>query len=192
MASILLFVPSTFLTTTSLFNFCSLNLCLAAIFQSINIPVAPLSRNALTVIPLCVSIFSTLIFNYTSWNILNILLTSFSIPSPFAVSFRTLVHMLFCYASPCIGYAATLQSYYSCFFPVLHSRHKILFLSFSDTPSTVSFLPHWLYFMLTAPLSLAIFSLYLHTSRQLLYYTFLKCLPKTNPCLWFSYVLVSL
>ena len=72
----------TFWTVISLFNFCSLNLCLATIFQSINISVVPLSKSTFTVTPLCISTFSTLISNYTSLSILNILLTSLC-SSPF-------------------------------------------------------------------------------------------------------------
>ena len=80
-------MPSTFLTCTSLPNFYSLNLCLAAIFLSMNIPVVLLSKSAFTVIPLWMSTFSTPIFNHTSLNILNVLLTSLCLPFSFTVLF---------------------------------------------------------------------------------------------------------
>ena len=75
-ASALLFVLSTFLITIGLFSFCSLNPCFAAIFQSINISVVPLSKSAFTNTPLYISTFFTPTFNYTSLSILNILLIS--------------------------------------------------------------------------------------------------------------------
>ena len=89
-------------------------------------------------------------------------------------------------------FGALITFHHGCFFLVPYSGHKIFFLSFFDIPSTISFLPHHLYFMLTAPLSLAVFSLHFHALRQLLHYTFFKCSPKTNPCPWFSCVLVPL
>ena len=84
MASPLLLVPSTFLTAISLSNFYSLNPCLAIALLSINIPVVPLSKSALTIMPSCISIFFTSMFNHTSLNILKVLLTSFRLPPSLA------------------------------------------------------------------------------------------------------------
>ena len=100
---LLLFVLSTFLNAIGLSNFCSLNPCLAAIFLSINISVALLSKSAFTVTPLCVSNFFTPIFNYTSLNILKVLLTSLWLPLSFAMPFDSPGHVLLCYAFPSMG-----------------------------------------------------------------------------------------
>jgi len=90
-----------FLTCTSLFNFCSQNPCLATIFLSMNISVALLFKSAFTVIPSWVSIFFTPIFNYTSLNILNVLLNSLCLPFSFAVLFRGSLFMLSSCVFPC-------------------------------------------------------------------------------------------
>jgi len=128
-----LFVPLTFLTTISLSNFYGLNPCFAAIFQSINILVVPLSKSAFTVIPLYISTFSTPISSYTSLNILNVLLTSLcllpSLTMPFRVSICVLPYCTFLF----VGHTASFQFYYSLFLPILHSRYKILLFSYSDT-----------------------------------------------------------
>ena len=88
----LLFVPSIFLTITGLSSFYSLNPYFAAIFLSIKISVVLLSRSTFTVMLLCISTFSTSIFNYTSLSILNVLLISLCLSSPFTVLFRTPVY----------------------------------------------------------------------------------------------------
>ena len=106
MAPPLLFVPSTFLTVISLFSFYSLNSCFAAILLSMNIPVAPLSKSAFTITPLCVSIFSIPIFNHTSLSILKVLLTSFWLSFSFAVLSDSLGHALLCCAFASLGHAA--------------------------------------------------------------------------------------
>ena len=98
MALVLLFVPFTFLTVTGLSNFCNLNLCFAAIFLSINIPVMPLFKSAFTVTLLCVSTFSTPMFSYISLNILNVFLISLCLFSFFVVLFKISVCTLLCYA----------------------------------------------------------------------------------------------
>ena len=77
MVSPLLFVLSTFLMSIGLSSFYSLNLCFAAVLFSMNIPVTLLSKSTFTIIPSCISIFSILIFNYTSLSILKVLLTFF-------------------------------------------------------------------------------------------------------------------
>ena len=77
MVTPLLLVLSTFLMAIALFNFCNLNLCFATICLFMNIPVALLSKSAFIITPLCISIFSTPIFNHTSLNILKVLLTFF-------------------------------------------------------------------------------------------------------------------
>ena len=115
-----------------------------------------------------------------------------SIPPSLAAPFRTPVHVLLCCTSLCTRHTATFQSYHGCFLLVLHSGHKILFLSSSDIPSTVSFLPYQLHLTLTTPFSLAVFSLHLHASRQVLYHIFLKYSPEINPCFQFSCALVPL
>jgi len=132
-ALVLLFVLLTFLTTIGFSNFCSLNLCLATIFQSINISVALLSKSAFTVIPSYISIFSTPISSYASLSILNILLTSLCLPLSFAIPFGASVCVLPCYTFLFIGHAAFLQFYYSLFLSTLYSRYRIFFLFYSDT-----------------------------------------------------------
>ena len=187
-----MFVPSTFLTVTGLSSFCSLNLYFATIFLCMNISVALLSRSTFIVMPLYISTFSIPIFNYTSLNILNILLIFLCLSSSFSVLFGASFLVPLCCTSPFLEYAATLQSHYSYFFPVPYSGHKIFFLSFSGIFLTISFLPHWLYFTTTTLLSPAVSSLHFYALRQLLYHTFLNCSPETNPCLWFLYILVPL
>ena len=115
MASLLLFVPSIFLTAISLSSFCSLNPYFAAILLSINIPVVPLSKSAFTIIPLCVSIFSIPIFNYTSFSILKVLLISFQLPPSFAMLFDSPGCVLPCYTFVSLDHAAFLiHLYYLC------------------------------------------------------------------------------
>ena len=177
------------MTTISLSNFYSLNLCLVAIFWSINISVVPLSKSIFTVIPLCISTFSTPIFNYTSLSILNVLFivsAHLSLTVPFGAS----VHIPFCCAFLCSGYTTIFQFYYGRFFSVLHSKHQIFLLSSSDifSPTIVSFLLYWVYLTLLS----AFLFLYFYASRQLLYYTFLSFSLETKLYLWFSFVLVSL
>ena len=104
----LLFVLFTFLTAVGLSNFYSLNLCLVTIFLSINIPVAPLFKSALTVTSSCISNFSTLIFNYTSLSILKIYLISLCLPLSFAMPSNSPSHVLLCCAFFSMGYAIFL------------------------------------------------------------------------------------
>ena len=112
-APVLLFVLFTFLTYTSLSNFCSLNPCLAAIFLSMNIPVVLLSKSAFTVTPLWIFTFFTSIFNYTSLNILNVLLISLCLPFSFVVLFGGLLHMPPGCIFSCAGHT-TLLSFLLC------------------------------------------------------------------------------
>ena len=102
-----------------------------------------LSKSTFTVTPLCMSTFFTPIFSHTSLNILNILLIFLYLSSSFAMLLRTSVYVpLYCMFSS-IGYAAIPQFHHSFFFPVLHSGHKIFFLSCSSTLLPIaSFLPH--------------------------------------------------
>ena len=104
-ASLLLFVPSIFLTIIGLSNFYSLNPCLAAILLSMNIPVAPLSKSAFTVTPLCVFNFFTFIFNYTSLSILKVLLTFLRLSPSLVVLFSFPDHVLLCCTFASQGYA---------------------------------------------------------------------------------------
>ena len=136
-APLLLFVPFTFLTIIGFSSFCSLNLCFAAIFLSMNIPIILLSKSAFTIIPLCVSTFSTPMFNHTSLSILNILLTFLCLSSFFTILFRTPIYMLPCCAFFCLEYTTTLQSHHGCFLLVLYSGHRILFLSSFNTSTTI-------------------------------------------------------
>ena len=104
---LLLFVLSTFLTGIDLSNFCSLNPFLAAVLLSINIPIALLSKSALTVTPSCISNFSTPIFNYTSLSILKVCLISLCLPSSFAM-----LLLLYC-TFPSLGHTAFLSSFFT-------------------------------------------------------------------------------
>jgi len=161
MASPLLFVLSIFLTVTGLSSFYSLNLCFAIIFLSINISTTPLSKSALTVIPLYISTFLTPIFNYTSLNILNILLISLWLASSIAVLFGISVYMLPYCAFPSMGHTTTSQFHYGFFFPILHSRHRIFLLSYSNTFFPImSFLSHFIH------CTLVISSLFASSSLQ--------------------------
>ena len=110
MAPLLLLVPSTFLTIIGLSSFYSLNPCFAAILLSINIPVTLLSKSALTITLLCISIFFTPMFNHTSLSILKVLLTFFCLPPFFAAPFSSLGCTLLCYTFPSVGCTAFLST----------------------------------------------------------------------------------
>jgi len=182
-APILLFVPSIFLTTTGLSNFYSLNLYLAVIFLSINIPVVLLSKSTFTVTPSCVSIFSTLMFSYTSFNILNILLKTLCSSLSLAIPFRLSVHMLLCCTFASVGHTITPQFYHSLFLPTLHSGHKISLLSCSNTfLIIVSLLLYFTHSTLIISSLLASSSLQFHTSWHELHHMFLNCFLRRNPC----------
>ena len=172
-----MFVLSTFLITIGLSNFCSLNPCFAVIFQSINILVTPLFKSAFTVMPLCISIFSTPMSSYTSLNILNVLLTFFYLSPSLTVPFRVSVHVpLYC-AFPSVGYTTSLQFYYSFFFSTLYSGHKILLFYHSDIFFTiVSLFLHFIHSTLIIFSLFASSSLQFHASWYRLYvsYLFLK------------------
>ena len=128
---------STFLTVTGFSSFYSLNSCFAAIFLSINISIALLFKSALTVMPSCVFTFSTPIFNYTSLNILNILLMFFWLTFSFAVLLGISICVLLCCTFSSIGHTATLQFHYGFFFLVPYSGHKIFLLSCSNILSFI-------------------------------------------------------
>ena len=104
---LLLLVPLTFLTIIGLFSFYSLNPCFATVLLSINIPIALLSKSALTVTPSCISNFSTPIFNYTSLSILKVCLISLCLPSSFAM-----LLLLYC-TFPSLGHTAFLSSFFT-------------------------------------------------------------------------------
>ena len=180
-------MPSTFLTITGLSSFYSLNLCFTAIFLSINIPVIPLSKSALTIMHLCISTFSTPIFNYISLNILNILLTSLWPISSIAALLGISIHMPSCYTFPSMGHATTLQFHHSFFFPVLHSRHRISFLScFNTFPSIASFLLYFIHCTLVITPLFASSSLQFYVFWYRSHYIFLTCFSRRNSCSWFS------
>ena len=133
MAPALLLVPLTFLTIIGLSNFYSLNLYFAAIFQSINIPVALLSRSTFTVTPLCISTFSIPISIYTSLSILNVLLTSLTVPS---------AHTSLCCAFSFVRHT-TSSFFLFCFEHLYHSASSnFLSLLFS---LCISFFLHYLH-----------------------------------------------
>ena len=141
---------STFLTCTGLFNFCSQNLYLAAIFLSMNIPIIPLSKSTFTITPLWVSTFSIPIFNHTSFNILNVFLTSLCLPSSLAVLFGGSLHALSGYILSCAG-CTILLSFLLCL-GHLHYLASSSFLSLR-TPypllsfQCIPFFPHYLHSM---------------------------------------------
>ena len=145
---LLLFVLSTFLTITGLSSFYSLNLCFTTIFLSINISVIPLSKSAFTIMPLYIFTFSTSMFNYTSLNILNILLMSLCLSSSFAVPFGTSVHVLFYCTFPFLERTTTLSLFF-CF----EHPHHLAFSNFLSlrTPCPllfflcIPFFSHYLY-----------------------------------------------
>jgi len=118
-------VLSTFLTCTSFFNFYSLNPYLAAIFLFMNIPVMLLSKSTFTIIPSWMFTFSIPIFNYTSFNILNILLTSLCLPFSFAVLFEGSLYMLSGCIFLCVGHI-TLIFFFLCLGHLYHSASSSL------------------------------------------------------------------
>ena len=148
-APLLLFVLFTFLTITGLSSFYSLNPCFAAIFLSINIPVVPLSKSAFTIMPSCVSTFSTPMFNHISLNILNVLLMSLCLSFSFVVPFGTSVCALSCCAFPSLESTATSFLFF-CFEHLYH-------LAFSNFLSLRTSYP--LLFFLCIPF----FSYHLHS-----------------------------
>jgi len=188
MASPLLFVPSTFLTVTSLSSFYSLNPCLAIIFLFINIPIALLSKSALTVMPLYVSTFSTLIFNHTSLSILNVLLISLWLASSFAVLFGISVYTLPCCSFSSIGCTATPQFHHGFFFPVLHSGHRISLFSHSNTLFPITSFLYFIYCTLVISPLFSSFSLQFHAFWYRSHHMFFTCLSRRNSCPWFSWV----
>ena len=158
-------------------------------FLFINILVVPLSKSTFTVMPLCIFTFSTPIFSHTSLNILNILLKSLCPLPSLAVHFGTSVYMSSFCAFPSMEHAASLQFYPSLFLPTLHSRYKILLLSYSDTFFTiVSFLPHSIYCTLVIYSLLASPSLQFHASWHEPYHMFFTCFSRRNSCPWFLWV----
>ena len=99
--------------------FVILKLCFLAISLFINIPMMPLSKSALIVMPLCISTFSIPMSNHTSLRILNVLLMSLSFFSFIAMLFNSLSYALLCCAFASLGCTAS--------FLFLHSHHFCLF-----------------------------------------------------------------
>jgi len=88
-----------------------------------------------------------------------------------AAPFGTPVHILLCCIFPCIGYTITFQLCYSFFVLVLYSKHRILFLSSSDTPSLViSFLLHLTHCTFVIPLHIIAFSSLLQGNSYIIYF----------------------
>ena len=135
-------------------SFYSINPCFAAALLSMNIPVAPLSKSAFTVMPSWVSSFSTLIFNHISLSILKVRLTSLCLLLSFAVPSRTPAHALLYYAFSLLGYAASASFFFwhphyfclseitpcSLFSSTWHSFHP--YLSHSTYNTITSFVYH--------------------------------------------------
>ena len=146
-------------------------------------PCSPLFKSAFTVMPLCISIFSTPMSSYTSLNILNVLLTFFYLSPSLTVPFRVSVHVpLYC-AFPSVGYTTSLQFYYSFFFSTLYSGHKILLFYHSDIFFTiVSLFLHFIHSTLIIFSLFASSSLQFYTSWYRLHYMFLTCFLRRNPC----------
>ena len=179
-----MFVLLTFLTTTGLSNFYSLNPCFAAILQSINISVVLLSKSTFTITPLCISIFSTPISSYTFLSILNVLLTSLCFSPSLATLFRASIHMPLCYAFSCLGYTTSFQFYHFLFLSTLYSEYNIPFLSCSNTFHTIAFLLlHSMYSTLIILFLLASSSLQFHASWYILHHMFLIYLLRRKLCL---------
>ena len=148
-----------------------------------NILVTPLSKSAFTVMPLCISIFSTPIFNHTSFSILNVLLTFLCLSFSFTVLFGTSVCVLLYCVFLSVGCTTTLQFHYGFFFPVLYSRHRISFLSHSSTLSfIVSLFLHFIHCTLVISPLLASFSLQFYAFWKRLYYIFFTCPLRRNSC----------
>ena len=149
-----------------------------------------LSKSTFTIIPLCISTFSTLIFNHTSLSILNVLFIFLYSPSSLTMPFGASVHVPLCCAFLCSECTATFQFHYGCFLSILYFEHQIFLLSSSNIFSStiVFFLPYFVYLTLLP----AFLFFYFYTSRQLLYYIFLSFSPETKSCSWFFSVLVPL
>ena len=118
----LLFILFTFLTIIGLFNFCSLNPCLAAILLFMNIPVAPLSKSVFTVMPSYISNFFTPILIHTSLSILKVLLTSLWLLPSLAALSDSLSCIPLCCAFPSVGHILFFFSFF------WHSHHLYLSL----------------------------------------------------------------
>ena len=99
--------PSTFLTYIGLSSFFNLKLCFLVNLELITNLIAPLSNNASTVIPFCVSILSSLIFTVTSLNVLaSTFLTSFLDSGTSA--FIPLANTLYLFGEPSWGALGSL------------------------------------------------------------------------------------
>ena len=144
----------------------------------------PLSKSTFTVTSSCISIFSTPMSSYTSLNILNVLLTSLCSPLSLAIPFGVSVHAPSYCTFPYMGCTTSFQFYHSLFLPTLHSGHKILLFSHSDTFLTIaSLLLHFTYSTLVISSLFAFLSLQFHASWYRPHHMFLTCLSKRNPCL---------
>ena len=130
---------------------------------------------------LCISTFSTSIFNYTSLSILNVLLMSLCLSSPFTVLFRTPVY------APLLSNPTMAVSLLS----------HILGTESSLYPSLTSLLLYFFVHIEYTLLQLLLFLLpnFLSTSMlQDISYTKYSSvvLQRQKPCLWFSCILVPL
>ena len=184
--SLLFLVLSMFLTMSSLSSSCNLKLCFSAVFLPMNIPVALLSSNALTITPPCVSIFSIPILSHTSLSILNVLLTSLWLTTSITISFRVFTHVLLCCTFLSMKHTTTPHSF---FFPILYSGHLISYFScFNTFPLIVSLFLHFIYYTLVTSSLFISSSLQFYASWQELHHIFFTCLLKRNPCSQFSQV----
>jgi len=117
--------------------------------------------------------FSIPIFNYISFNLLNVLLISLCLPLSCCTFWSPCLYtamLCFCLSGLC-HYSPVLLW----LFLVLHSGHKIFLFSFSNIffPTTISFLPYFVYLTLVSFLISTLLFLHFYASRQLLYHTFI-------------------
>ena len=133
--------------------------------------------------PSCISTFSTPMSSYTFLNILK--------PPPYFSLFTLLSRYVF--QSFCL--CAALLCFFLCgvhcfssvlplsFLPTLHSGHKILLLSHSNTFLTIAFLlPHFTHSTFVISSLFASFSLQFYAFWHRPHYTFLTCLSRRNSC----------
>ena len=109
-----------------------------------NIPIVLLSKSALTVMPLCISIFFTLIFNHTSLSILKVLLISLPF---FAIPSRAPIYTLLCCTSLSLGYTIFLSSFFKhpYYFNSANFLLRITLCSLVSKPTITNFIQSYLH-----------------------------------------------
>lgn len=187
MFPLLFLVLFMFFTISSLSSFCNLKLCFSVVFLSINIPIAPISKNALTVMFSYISTFFIPILSHISLNILNVLLTSLQLFSFFTMLFGAPTYILLYYIFTSMGYTTFPQFHYGFFCSILYSRHRIFFLFYSITFSPIaSLLSHSMHCILVIFSLLSFSFLQFQASWQGSHHILLICLRGRNPCSQFS------